>query len=254
MSYEIIPGDPASPVILHVPHASRELIDSGLLLGSAEIAEELDHLTDAYTDVIASRAADAAARRPWTLVNRLSRLVVDPERFPGDDEEMLASGMGPVYTHGYAGRRLRADDPGRDADLLRRHFDPYARAMTTLTAARLAATGRAVILDVHSYATRPLPYELHGDGPRPPVCLGTDPAHTPGWLVASARSVFPGAAENSPFAGCYVPLAYWGRDTSVAALMIEIRRDQYMREPGGAYTAGLEPLARSLAALVDAVR
>ncbi|MEU4562571.1 N-formylglutamate amidohydrolase [Actinoplanes sp. NPDC023936] len=253
MSQEIIPGDPGSPVILHVPHASRELIGSGLLPGPAEIAEELDHLTDAHTDVIASRAAGAAARRPWTLVNRLSRLVVDPERFPGDDEEMLASGMGPVYTHGYAGRRLRAGDPDRDAALLKDHFLPYAEAMTTLVSRRIAATGRAVIIDVHSYATEPLPYELHRDGPRPPVCLGTDPVHTPDWLLGAAEAVFPETGRNSPFAGCYVPLDYWGRDRSVSAVMIEIRRDQYMREPGGEPGAGLDRLARSLAALVDAV-
>ncbi|WP_433831773.1 N-formylglutamate amidohydrolase [Actinoplanes sp. CA-015351] len=257
--FDLIPGDPDSPVILHVPHASREIISSGLVIGPGEIAEELDHLTDAWTDVIATRAFSVAARRPWMLINRLSRLVVDPERFLGDSEEMLAAGMGPVYTHGHSGRRLRTDDPARDATLLEDHFIPYAETMTNLVAGRLSSTGRAVILDVHSYSTALLAYELHRDGPRPPVCLGTDEFHTPGWLVEAARSVFDGTGLNSPFAGCYVPLDHWRRDPAVSALMIEIRRDQYMREPGGAIlagpdgTAGLDTLARSLAALVDAV-
>ena len=57
---------------------------------------------------------------------------------------------------------------------LRAHFEPYAAAVRDLVADRLAATGRAVILDVHSYPTRPLPYERHGADPRPPVCLGAD--------------------------------------------------------------------------------
>jgi hypothetical protein len=35
--------------------------------------------------------------------------------------------------------------------------------------------------------------------------------------------------------------------------MIEIRRDLYMVEPGGAPTAGLEAVAAALARLVDAV-
>ncbi|BBH68875.1 hypothetical protein ACTI_55600 [Actinoplanes sp. OR16] len=251
--YEVTPGDPLSPVILHVPHASREIVESGLLIGPLQIAEELDHLTDAHTDLIASRAAAMAARRPFTLVNRLSRLVVDPERFPGEDEEMLASGMGPVYTHGYAGRRLRADDPSLTAALLDEYFHPYAAAMTALVRDRLAVTGRAVVVDVHSYATEVLPYELHRDGPRPPICLGTDPVHTPGRLLGAARTAFPDSALNSPFAGCYVPLDYWGREPAVAALMIEIRRDQYMREPGGEPGAGLDAIARALAALIDAV-
>jgi N-formylglutamate amidohydrolase len=48
-------------------------------------------------------------------------------------------------------------------------------------------------------------------------------------------------------------LKHYGRDERVSALMIEIRRDVYMKEPGGAAHAGLGTLARSLAELVDAV-
>jgi N-formylglutamate deformylase len=249
VAFDVLPGDPSSPVILHVPHSSRDLVDSGLFPDI--VGEELDHLTDAHTDLIALRAAETAGKRPWIFVNRLSRLVVDPERFA--DDEMLAAGMGPVYTHGHAGRRLRADDPSRDAVLLRDHFQPYAEAMTTLTGERLAATGRAIVLDVHSYPTVKLPYELHGDGPRPPVCLGTDPFHTPEPLIAAARAAFGETGLDSPFAGCYVPLTHYHRDPAVTALMIEIRRDTYMIEPGGPPTAGLAVMAAALASLVDAV-
>ncbi|MGX6603208.1 N-formylglutamate amidohydrolase [Micromonosporaceae bacterium Da 78-11] len=239
-------------MILHVPHASRALTDrAGLLPGGIE--DELDHLTDAYTDRIARRAADASAVRPWIFENRCSRLVVDPERFPDDREEMRAVGMGAVYTHGYAGRRLRDDDPVRDEDLLRTHYRPYAAAMTDLVAARLAATGRAVVVDVHSYPTVALPYELHAAGPRPPVCLGTDDFHTPAASAAAATTVFAAfqPLRDTPFAGCYVPLRYYRQEPAVTALMIEIRRDTYMAEPGGAPNAGLDRLARTLAELVD---
>jgi N-formylglutamate deformylase len=257
VSYDIRPGDAGSPVILHVPHASRTLTAEsrrGIRLDDHELAEELDHLTDAHTDVIARHAADAAARRPWIFQNRLSRLEIDPERFPDDREEMTAVGMGAVYTHGYAGRRLRDDDSVRDQAALRKHFHPYAAAMTDLVAQRLAATGHAVILDVHSYATEPLPYELHGAGPRPPVCLGTDDFHPPPELIAAATAAFREVALNTPFAGCYVPLTYYGSTPAVTALMIEIRRDGYMTEPGGAPTAGLDDLATALTGLVDAIR
>ena len=70
-----------------------------------------------------------------------------------------------------------------------------------------------MIIDVHSYPTEPLPYELHGDGPRPPVCLGTDPFHTPAGLLAAAEDAFAGfggTGVDSPFAGAYVPLKYYG--------------------------------------------
>ncbi|MFC7533791.1 N-formylglutamate amidohydrolase [Actinoplanes sp. GCM10030250] len=252
MAFEMVAGDPASAVILHVPHSSRAVVESGLVVDGFELAEELDHLTDAHTDVIALRAAGAAGRRPWLFVNRLSRLVVDPERFPDETEEMLKAGMGPVYTQGFAGRRLRDDEPG----LLEEHFFPYGEAFTSLVDERLAAVGRAVVVDVHSYPTVRLPYELHGDGPRPPICLGTDSVHTPDWLTAAAQRAFAVIGEvrlNTPFAGTYVPRAHWGVNTEVTSLMVEIRRDQYMREPGGEPTAGLAPLARALATLIDAV-
>ncbi|NEE51376.1 N-formylglutamate amidohydrolase, partial [Streptomyces sp. SID8455] len=133
---------------------------------------------------------------------------------------------------------------------------PYARAMTEAVDARIAATGRAVIVDVHSYPSAPLPYELHGTGPRPPVCLGTDPFHTPPELRALAEAAFAGfggTGIDSPFTGTYVPLKHYGTDRRVTALMIEIRRDTYLSEPGGPAGAGLDALAGALAGLVGSL-
>jgi N-formylglutamate amidohydrolase len=253
MIFSLVPGAAESPVILHVPHSSRAVKVDGLLLTEADLADELDNLTDAHTDVIAASAATAATMRPWIFENRWSRLVVDPERFLGEEEEMRAVGMGAVYTHGYAGRRLRDDDPVRAEAALREHYRPYARGLSDLVSDRLEATGRAVLLDVHSYASRALPYELHGAGPRPPICLGTDDFHTPPDLVAAAVAAFPAAGFNTPFAGCYVPADRWRTDPRVRSLMIEIRRDTYMTEPGGPHHEGLPALVTALTALIDAV-
>jgi N-formylglutamate amidohydrolase len=243
--------------VLHVPHGSTRIPDSarpGILLGDDELRAELGRMTDAHTGVIAARASEAAARKPWTLENLVSRLVVDPERFPDEREEMRAVGMGAVYTLTSHGAVLRRDDPGEERRLLEEYFHPYARAMTDLVDERLAATGRAVILDVHSYPSAPLPYELHADGPRPAVCLGTDDLHTPDWLLDAAREAFGSCGEielNTPFAGCYVPLRHYGTQPEVSAIMLELRRDLYLTEPGGPSTAGLGTLAAALAHLVD---
>jgi N-formylglutamate deformylase len=256
--FEILSGTPGCAVVLHVPHGSRVIPDDvrrRILLDDAALAAELDDMTDSHTGLIAARAAEAAAVRPWTFANRLSRLVVDPERFPDEREEMLAVGMGAVYTKTASGRPLRADDAEHAADLLSRYFRPYASAMTDLVDARLAATGRAVIIDVHSYPSKTLPYELHADGPRPEICLGTDPFHTPPWLLAAARTAFRHCGEvelDTPFAGCYVPLRHYGTQRAVAALMIEIRRDIYLTEPGGEPTSGIDGVTAALAELIDA--
>lgn len=89
MSFEIIPGDPHSSVVLHVPHSSVHIPDdvrSGIVLDDAALASELAAMTDADTDRIAIGAADRCAVRPWIFVNRASRLVIYPERFPDERE------------------------------------------------------------------------------------------------------------------------------------------------------------------------
>ncbi|MGW2725185.1 N-formylglutamate amidohydrolase [Streptomyces sp. NPDC001492] len=257
-SFAFLPGAADSPVILHVPHSAREIpaeVRAGILLDGPGLERELDHITDGHTAELAAAAAELAGVAPWRFVNRLSRLVVDPERFPDEREEMLAVGMGAVYTRTTHREALRAADTD-PAPLIERYFRPYAQAMTEAVADRLAATGRAVIVDVHSYPTAPLPYELHAEGPRPPVCLGTDSFHTPPELAAAVREAFAACGEtglDSPFSGAYVPLEFYGKDPRVSALMVEIRRDTYMSEPGGPAGSGLTRLAQALAALVDAV-
>ncbi|WNF30521.1 N-formylglutamate amidohydrolase [Streptomyces sp. C11-1] len=255
-SFHLLPGDIDSPVLLHVPHGSRVIPEEardGILLEDHALERELDHITDAHTGELAARAAAACtAARPWRFVNNLSRLVVDPERFPDDREEMRAVGMGAVYTHTTHRERLRGPDLDQ-RPLLERYFHPYAQAMTAAVDGRIAATGRAVVIDVHSYPTAPLPYELHGTGPRPPVCLGTDPFHTPPELRSLAEEAFAGfggTGVDSPFAGTYVPLKHYGTDRRVTALMIEIRRDTYMGEPGGPAGEGLDAVAAAVAELV----
>ncbi|MFF6994784.1 N-formylglutamate amidohydrolase [Streptomyces sp. NPDC008313] len=258
-SFHLLPGAPHSPVVLHVPHSSRVVpaeVRGGITLDDAALERELDHMTDSHTaEIAAGAAALVPEATPWRFVNRLSRLVVDPERFPDEREEMLAVGMGAVYTGTSHRGELRAGDfDGRP--LVERYFQPYAEAMTQAVGERLDAVGRAVVIDVHSYPTETLPYELHGTGPRPPVCLGTDPFHTPAGLLAHAEEAFAGfggTGIDSPFAGTYVPLRYYGKDPRVSALMIEIRRDVYMTEPGGPAGPGLDTLAEALAHLVEKV-
>jgi N-formylglutamate amidohydrolase len=258
-AHDLHRGHPDSPVLLHVPHAGTGVppwTRDRLLLDDAGLAAERAALTDHLTDRIALGAAGAAAVAPWVVVNRVSRFVVDPERFPDEREEMAAVGMAAVYTRGTRGQRIRADDPAHRDELLAAYYAPWADAVADLVDARLAATGRAVLVDVHSYPSAPLPYELHADGPRPAVCLGTDPVHTPPALLAAAREAFARVGEvgtDSPFGGTYVPLRHHGRDPRVQSIMVELRRDGHLVEPAGPVTAGLAAAVAALAALVDAV-
>lgn len=252
------PGDPRSPVLLHVPHAARAVpadVRAALLLDDEALELELDRMTDTGTELLAGRAAASAVLTPWCWVNPWSRLVVDPERFCDDREEMRAVGMGAVYTRTSDQRPLRADDLGQETRLLDRYFSPYAHGLADLVDGRLAACGAAVLVDVHSYPRDALPYERYGDGPRPEVCLGTDPDHTPTWLLAAAREVFGRRYDvglDSPFSGTYTPTRHHGLDRRVASVMVEVRRDVYL-DDALRPTSGLEALAGTLTTLVDAV-
>ncbi|MEU6345466.1 N-formylglutamate amidohydrolase [Streptomyces sp. NPDC046977] len=255
--FRVEQGAPGSPVLLHVPHGARAVpaqVRERILLDDAQLAAELDRMTDSHTALLAARAA--AGTGAWRFVNHLSRLVVDPERFPDEREEMRAVGMGAVYTRTSQQAPLREDDALHEQVLLDTWFHPYAAAMTAAVQDRLDAAGRAVVIDVHSYPSAPLPYELHGDGPRPAVCLGTDAFHTPPWLTAAAREAFADCGDvglDSPFSGTYVPLKHYRETPGVSALMVEIRRDVYMEEPGGAPHAGLDRVAGALTALISAI-
>lgn len=250
-----LPGDAASTVLLHVPHAGRTVpkwARHHILLDDDALAAEHAALTDHYTGDLALAAADVPALRPFALVNEISRLVVDVERFPDQREEMGAVGMGAVYTRASRGQQLRAADTEHRDALLDTFYRPWAAAVRDAVEGRLTATGAAIIVDVHSYPRVALPYELHGADARPQICLGTDPVHTPDWLINAARSAFADfdIGHNSPFSGTYVPLTHFRSDSRVASIMIEIRRDCYLVEPDGPPTSGRERVVAALGAFL----
>ncbi|GMA33184.1 N-formylglutamate amidohydrolase [Litorihabitans aurantiacus] len=220
-------------MILHVPHASRVIpadARASIVLGDAALERELDLMTDSFTDVLAQRAVEGLATSAQVIAAPVSRLAVDVERFPDEREVMNEVGMGAVYTRTHDGGVLRHE---ADLALVARYGDPHARRVRDAVARDLESAGAAVLIDVHSYPSRRLPYEIFPEeAHRPEICLGVDDDHTPPELVDLARDAFGDfeVAINTPFAGTYVPLDYYGTDRRVASLMIEIRRDTYMDE------------------------
>lgn len=259
-NFRFVLGD--SQVLIHAPHGGTEITElaySSLVIDQAEVAGELLAMTDAHTDKMASDIAvyawshGAAGKTANMVINHLSRLVIDPERFPDEREEMNTVGMGAVYTHGSQRQQIRVTDPDSTQRLIDRYFTPYADAVEGAVEDILNKHGRAVIVDLHSYPSRPLPYELHADGERPDVCIGYDDYHISHETVQIVRKKLEDAGYrvgfNSPFAGTYVPLKFYGKDDRVTSLMLEIRRDVYMNEETGSldrekYHALIEPLGQ----------
>ena len=253
-------GDPEAvrlPLLVHVPHGSLEVPPpwrQDIALSDDELRRELLAMTDHETATLFHQPPPTDG---VVFVNRLSRLVFDPERFEDDAREPLSRlGMGAVYFRCQDGRPLRAatfSDDDREA-VLAQLFRPYARALENTVDGLLQRFGRCLIIDGHSFPTRALPYEDPALA-RPQICLGFEDRHAPRALIAEIEALVRQRAlscsRNTPFAGSYVPLRHYGRDPRVTSLMIELRRDLYLDEQDGRRSDGFEPTRALVRAILE---
>jgi len=246
-------------MILHIPHASRQIptdVRRTFRLTGAELECELLRMTDAWTEELFMPATGSGCE---AVVFPVSRLVVDPERFEDDAKEsMTQHGMGVVYTKTSGGRPLRESlsDGEREA-LLEQFYRPHHRALEQAVGRELDGKGSALILDCHSFPSTPLPYEPDEIRHRPEICIGTDTYHTPKELRETTVRLFEGmgfeVALDTPFAGSIVPQRWYGSDPMVCSIMIEVRRDLYMDERNGERLPGFDAFRGQLQELIEAL-
>ena len=222
-------------VIFHVPHDST-LIPSELrnqfLLDDQRLSGELIKMTDHHTFGLISLHV------PGNQIVRfpVSRLVVDVERFESDqDEPMAARGMGVIYesTHELGSLRRPLTDTERE-NLLSNWYRPHHQLLTDKVGKVLDDYDCALVVDVHSFPSQPLPYETDLTAYRPEICIGSDSFHSSAADVEALARRFEAhgfeVGINTPFAGALVPIKYYKQDKRVRAVMIEIRRDIYLHE------------------------
>jgi len=195
------------------------------------LQQEINLMTDWFTDEIFGGLAGAS-----DVIFPVSRLVVDPERFENDEQELMAGlGMGVIYerTSNQAPLRHKLSACERQV-LIEGYYRPHHRVLSDLTGKMIAGHGQCFILDGHSFPLVPLPHEVEQPLVRPEICIGVDAYHTPASLRDAAVALFEQAgfttAINHPFAGAMVAQGFYQTDKRVVALMIEVRRDLYMDE------------------------
>jgi N-formylglutamate deformylase len=244
-------------MILHIPHASRtipEILRDQIVLTDAELAAELTLMTDAFTDELYALAGTPTVRFP------ISRLLVDVERFADDVQEPMSEvGMGMIYTRTAHGKKLRRTlQPQERSQLVGQYYEAHHRRLTTVVQAELETHGQALIIDCHSFPSRPLPCDRDQSIPRPDFCLGTDAFHTPrGLAQATARRIQEMGYRvgiNRPYAGTMVPIAFYQKDRRVASIMIEVNRSLYMDELAGTKTGGFDTVKEQIQALLGSIR
>ncbi len=219
-----------SAIVIHVPHASAFIPDSERSAFQCTLDDELLKMTDHFCDELFCGSCPA-------VVFPVSRLVCDPERFRDDTQEsMSAVGMGAVYTRIHNGALLRTVDGESRERILRTYYDPHHKALTDAVQAALDRNGRCLIVDGHSFPTKPLPYEHDQNPHRPAFCIGTDPFHTPDDLMETAvrflETLGYTTMINAPFSGTIVPMRFYQKDKRVSSVMIEINRGLYMNKDG----------------------
>lgn len=244
----------ASPILIHLPHASLEVPAEwrgGFALGDAELQMELLAMTDRFTDELFE--IKGAER----LVFPVSRLVVDPERFRDDRQEpMAAKGMGAYYVRTHRGEPMRTEK-GRE-EALARYYDPHHAALEEWADRARAAYPAALLIDAHSFPDRPHPCDLDPLFPRPDICLGTDPSHTPSELTAWAGAAFQSQGwtveVDRPYRGTMTPASRYRKDPAMHSLMVELNRRLYMDESTGAKRDSFDAVRAALrAALAEVV-
>lgn len=224
-------------MILHIPHASTYLPEDALVqfvVSPQQLQRELLLMTDHYTDQLFSLSGAALVCFPY------SRLLVDVERFLNDEAEPMAAseiGMGWLYSKCHDGSRLRTALSEVQRNHLLFLYSQHHRALTLAVESELARQQQALIVDCHSFPSVALPCDRDQATERPDICIGSDPLHTPAVFVEQLTASFSAAgfsvAENRPYAGSLLPLAFYGHDLRVKSVMIEVNRKLYMDEQTG---------------------
>jgi N-formylglutamate deformylase len=235
------------PIVIHVPHASTNIPDDirkSILLSDDHLKEEHRIMTDWYMDELAT----AGEKFSTSIIYPFSRLVTDPERFRSDpDEPMSRKGMGVVYTKTAKGDKLR-DLKREDRDrLVSKYYDHHHLKFDAIVNEILSVYKKCLIIDLHSYPTKPYPFELNPDSDRPDVCIGVEEFHTPELLIKLTEDTCMrfgySSAINTPFAGSIVPMKYFKQDVRVKSIMIEIKRSVYLNESTSEKSDGYLPLS-----------
>lgn len=189
----------------------------------------------------------------------ISRLVVDPERFPDDaDEPMSRVGMGVIYERTSYGLLLRhPPTPSARQHLLATYYVPHHAALDAAVMTALKRQGHCTILDMHSFPSRTLPYEVDQSPDRPDICVGTDEFHTPERLTDEFVRHFSAerlsVAINRPFSGALVPMRYFREDRHVVSIMVEVNRRLYLEESTGKAGEHFSRMQSLLAKVLEAL-
>ena len=219
-------------LILHIPHASHRIpLDRGYVVGQKTLDQEIIKLTDWYTDDLFLFKDSIPIKADF------SRIFCDTERFSDDSQEVMAKyGMGVLYEKSDDGTVIREVTAELRDNILSNYYWPHHEQLNQAVNEQLKFNGKALIVDCHSFPSRPLFRDLNQEDNRPDFNIGTDPFHTPNYLIEISKEFFKEKGYSHgvdwPYSGSIVPLHHYQKTKNVSSIMLEINRALYLNEPG----------------------
>ena len=217
-------------LLLHVPHSSTVIpIKDGFINDPLKIENELLKLTDWYTDELFYSANDTMIKAPF------SRIFCDVERFENEEDEVMAQyGMGAVYTHCDNGELLRDVTPTLRNKIIDSYYWNHHNKFTVAVENELETYGNCLIVDCHSYPSKPITRDLDQTIERPDFNIGIDAYHTPQELIDNSILFFEKRGYSLgidwPYSGTIVPMAFYKKNPNVHSIMLEINRKLYLQD------------------------
>ena len=219
-------------LLLHIPHASVDipLID-GYINSPLMIEKEKLKLTDWYTDELFFSSTDKIIEAPF------SRLFCDVERFENDEQEVMSKyGMGAVYTHFDTGEIMRTVTSSLRNKIMLEYYYNHHNKFTLAVSKELEKFDKCLIVDCHSYPSKPITRDLNQSYIRPDFNIGIDPFHTPQFIIDASIAFFEekgySLGVDWPYSGTIVPMTFYQKNPKVYSIMLEINRGLYLLEPG----------------------
>lgn len=269
-AYHLYGSDqPASPVVLSVPHAGRDY-DDALLRAARVTPDMLRRLEDRWADLLAFPLIERGhcvlvARAPRAMIdlNRHER-EIDPAMIAGLPRDVplqvsakLRGGLG-LFPRRLPGayelwqRPIAWDEARRRIDLIHR---PYHAMLAQLMRAAREVHGHAVLIDLHSMP--PLPPPAAGQD-APDLVLGDRFGRAASTrLMTLAADVMEGhglrTAQNHPYAGDHMIERHGRPADDLYALQVEVDRSLYLDAALDQPGPGLARLQAAVASLVEAI-
>lgn len=218
-------------IILHVPHSSTIIpFQDGYLVNEDYLAKEILKLTDWDTDDFFESDEHEMIKANFT------RIFCDLERFTDDSQEIMSQlGMGVLYEKNDDGDVMRIVKPELRERILKDYYWPHHKRLSDVVNKQLNLFGKALILDCHSFPSKPFKRDLNKDPNRPDFNVGTDAFHTPKHLIEASKDYFENAGYSVgidwPYKGSIVPLEHDQKNKNVQTIMLEINRALYLKEP-----------------------